>query len=410
MRKSSLLIASAAPVVLASPYVGHLSAYANTLTNLIGDLYAGLDVVSRELVGMVPSVGRDSGAERAAVGQSVTYHIAPAANVSDITPAMQVPEPTDQTIGNGQIVITKARAANFGWTGEEERGVNANGPGALSIQADQFAQGLRALTNEIESDLCQNAIYASRAWGTAGTTPFASDLGDIAQVRKILDDNGAPPSERSLVMNTSAGAKLRTLGQLTKANEAGTTMTLRDGELLNVHNISLKESAGVINFVKGTAAGSTTNAAGYAAGATTITLASAGTGTIKAGDVVTFNGDTNAYLVVSGDTDVSNGGSITIAAPGLRQAIAASATAITVVGNHACNIGFSRNAIHLVTRAPALPAAGDAAVDRQQLVDPRSGLVFEVSLYAGYRKFRAEVAAAWGTKAVKTEHIALLLG
>lgn len=406
----TLLVASAAPFALAAPYIGHLDAYANTLTNLIPDLYAGLDVVSRELVGMIPSVARNSGAERAAVGQSVIYHVAPAAHVVDITPAMAVPEPADQAIGSGSIVITKSRAAEFGWTGEEQRGLNT-GPGYLSVQADQFAQGLRALTNEIEADLCQNAIYASRAYGTAGTTPFGSgDLGDVAQIRKILDDNGAPPSGRSLVMNTSAGAKFRVLGNVSKVNEAGTSMTLRDGELLNVHGLSLKESAQIIQFTKGTAASSTTGTAGYAVGTTTIALASAGTGVIKAGDVITFNGDANQYLVVAGDSDVSNGGSITIAAPGLRQAIPAAATAITVVGSHACNIGFSQNAIHLVTRAPALPQQGDLAIDRTSITDPRSGMVFEVSLYAGYRKIRAEVAAAWGTKAVKTEHIAMLLG
>lgn len=39
------------------------------------------------------------------------------------------------------------------------------------------------------------------------------------------------------------------------------------------------------------------------------------------------------YLVLSGDADVSNGGTITIAATGLQKAIPASATAITVAGN-----------------------------------------------------------------------------
>ena len=44
---------------------------ANTLNNLIPDLYAALDKVSRELVGFIPAVGRNSGAERASVGENV---------------------------------------------------------------------------------------------------------------------------------------------------------------------------------------------------------------------------------------------------------------------------------------------------------------------------------------------------
>lgn len=401
-----IILARKAPAILSGAY-----AAANTLTGLIPDLYAGLDVVSRELVGFIPSVTMNANAERAAVGQSVTYFIAPESAAVDITPAMAVPEPADQTIGYGQMQITKAKAVPFGFVGEEQRGLNS-GPGYLNVQANMFAQALRTLTNLVEIDLATEAYQnASRAYGTAGTTPFASGIGETAQMKKILDDNGAPLSGRSLVIDTSAGANLRTLTQLTKVNEAGTSMTLRQGEILDLNNFSIKESAQIVTFTKGTNNGSaSTNNAGYAKGATVITLASAGTGTILAGDYITFAGDTNKYLVVSGDADVSGGGTITLAAPGLRVAIAASNTVITTVGSSARNIGFSQNALHLVARAPALPQEGDLAIDRFMLTDPRSGLSFEVSLYPGYRKIRAEVALAWGYKAVKREHIAALLG
>lgn len=400
-----------------APMIGNLSAYAvhaNTLTNLLGSLYAGMDVVSRELVGIIPGVSRSATAERAAVGQSVTYHVAPAANVSDVTPAMAVPEPTDQTIGTGTMSITKSRAANFGFTGEEQRGLN-NGAGYSQVQADMFAQGLRALVNEMEADgMAAAAAAASRATGTAGTTPFdptaTAPLSSSAQLRKILDDNGAPLTGRSLVINTAAGANLRSVPNLVRVNESGTTMTLRDGQLLDLQGFSVRESGQEVTHVKGTGASATTTAAGFAVGTTTIALASAGTGTIVAGDVITFAGDTNKYVVVTGDADVSNGGSIVIAAPGLRVAIPAAATAITVLANYSANVGFSQDAVVLAARAPALPQEGDLALDRILLTDPRSGLVFEVSLYPGYRKIRAEVAMAWGWKAVKAAHIALLLG
>lgn len=408
LRKHSILSAGVIALALSTAPV---AAYDNILTGLIPDLFAGLDVVSRELVGFIPSVARNSTAERAAVGEPVKYPITPAANISNITPAMAIPEPTGQTIDNGSITITKARAAEFGFVGEEEKGLN-NGPGALSVQADMFAQALRGLVNEIELDVAQAAYKAaSRATGTAGTTPFATTLGDTAQLRKILDDNGAPLSERSLVGTTSMGAALRTLGQLTKANEAGTSMTLRDGELLNLAGFSIKESGQSASHTKGTAAATaTTNAAGYAVGTTVITLASAGTGTIVAGDVITFAGDTNKYVVISGDADVSGGGTITIGKPGLRVAIAAAATVITVGNNYAASVGFVRSAIHLATRAPAIPAGGDAADDVYMLTDVRSGLTFEVRTYGGYRKRRFEVGMAWGVKVVKEAHVALLLG
>lgn len=385
-------------------------AFDNVITGLLPDLFAGLDVVSRELVGFIPSVTRNANAERAALGQDVVYHVAPSGNVSDIVPAMTIPEPTDQTIGTGNIKITKARVAEFGWTGEEMRGLNT-GPGALSVQADQFAQGLRSLVNEIEADLAlEAALAASRMRGTAGTDPFATTHAETAQLKKILDDNGAPMAERSMVINTAAGANLRSLNNLTKVNEAGTAMTLRDGELLNLNGFSTKESNGVVSPTAGTGDSATTDATGYAVGTRIIATAAAGTGTILAGDVITFAGDTNQYVVAVGNDDVSGAGSITLNAPGLRVAIPASATAITVVDSGARNIAFSRNALHLVARAPALPNGRDAAIDRYMLTDPRSGLTFEVSIYEGYKKLRAEVGLAWGVKAVKEEHITGLFG
>ena len=392
-----------------SPAILH-AVYANTLTGLIPDLYAGLDVVSRELVGMIPSVSRNSTAERAALNENVTYPVVPAAVASDITPAMTPPTPAGVTVGYGQLAITKARSVPFGFAGEEQKGLN-NGPGYLSIQGQMFAQALRTLTNEIELDLATEGYQnASRAYGTAGATPFGTNTGESAQIRKILDDNGAPPSGRSLVIDTGAGANLRTLNNLTRVNEAGTSMTLRDGELLNLNGFSIKESAQIQRVVAGTGASATTNTAGYAIGATVITLASAGTGTILAGDYVTLAGDANKYLVVTGDADTSNGGTFTIAAPGLRQAIAASATNITVVGTSTRSLGFSPDAMQLVTRMPALPVEGDSAKERMTLIDPRSGLAFDVAIYAGYHMVSYEVGIAWGKKAIKRQHIAALLG
>ena len=177
---------------------------ANTLTNLIPDLYQALDVVSRELVGFIPAVSSDTTVERAAVGQTVRSFVAPVSTASDITPAVTPPDDGDQTIGNVPILITKARRVPLRWNGEQTLGVNNGGPGASAIRINQLAQAMRTLTNEIESDLAGLHIATSRAYGTATTNPFASTLADTAQVRKILSDNGAPLSDLQMVIPAQA--------------------------------------------------------------------------------------------------------------------------------------------------------------------------------------------------------------
>jgi hypothetical protein len=383
---------------------------ANTLTNLIPDLYAALDVVSREMTGMIPSVTIDPSASRAAKDQIVRSFTAPASSAGDITPGVTPPDDGDQTFGNVEVSITKARRVPFRWNGEQTLGVNS-GAGMQAMSVAQLAQAIRTLTNEMETDLANLHLSASRAYGTAGTTPFgtAGDYTDASNARKILMDNGAPMGDLHLVTNTAAGANLRGK-QGGKANEAGTDIILRQGVLLDIHGFAIRESAQIATSTAGTAASATTNAAGYAIGATTLTLASAGTGTLVAGDVVTFAGDTNKYVLVSGDADVSGGGTIVLAAPGLRVAMTAATKAITVIAAAARNLAFARTAIILVTRAPALPDGGDLAVDRQIITDPVSGVSFEMSMYAQYRQMQYELSAAWGVKMVKPEHAAILLG
>lgn len=378
---------------------------ANTLTSLIPTLYESLDIVSREMVGFIPAVTMDANASRAAVGQTVTIPLAPAQAAADITPGITAPNNGDQSIGNTSIVITKSRAVPFRWNGEEQLGVNS-GPGYAGIRTNQIVQAMRTLVNEVEVDLGSVvALNASRAYGTAGTTPFASNLGDPAQMLKIMKDNGAPISDLQMVIDTTAGANMRTLAQLTKANEAADTQLLRQGILLDLHSFSIRESAGVASSVAGTGASYVTSSGPYAVGATAITLAT-GTGTVPAGSIVTFAGDTNKYVVAAG---VAAPGVITLAAPGLRKSLA-NGVALSVTSAGTANAAFHRSAIVLAARAPAVPVEGDQAADRVSITDPRSGLTFEVAMYPQYRQVRYEVALSWGVANIKPAHTAILLG
>lgn len=382
---------------------------ANTLTNLIPDAYAALDVVSRELTGFIPAVQRDSNADRVAAGQTLRSIVTPSNGAAgNITPAMSLPSAADQTIGNVGLTITKNRFFPFSWSGSDQYAVD-QGPGYLTIKQDQIAQAIRAAVNEIEVDIgLAAAAGASRAFGAAaGTAPLFTDW---AQAKKILDDNGAPVSDRHSVINTTAGVALRSTANLYKVNEGGDANMLRQGVLGNLFGFDIRESAGVSAATAGTAASATTNNAGYAVGTTTLTLASAGTGTILAGDIITFAGDTNKYVVATGNADVSTGGTIVLAGPGLRVAMSAATKAITVLGTSTRNCAFTRNSIVLATRLPELPSEGDMAIDRETITDPRTGLSFEIAAYPGFRMVTYHVSVSWGVKVFKPEHLAIIVG
>lgn len=383
-------------------------ATSNTLTGLIPTLYEALNVVSREMVGFIPAVRRDSTTERAALDQVVRSPIGEAGAVEDITPGATPAATGGTTVGFTDITISKSRAAPVLWSGEEQMSVGSNGV-YNTVLADQFTDGMRKLVNEIEADMALQAkVASSRAYGTPGTAPFATanNLTDLAQTRKILDDNGAPQTDLQLVLNSASIANLRGVQSgLFNVNEAGSSDMLRDGMTDRLQGFAIRNSAGIVTHTKGDGANYVTNGE-TAVDVEDIALIT-GTGDVLAGDVVTFAADTaNKYIVGTG---VAAPGTISLQVPGARVVIP-TANALTVGNSYTGNYGFSRNALVLATRAPALVEGGDSADDRVTITDPFSGLSFEVSIYRQYRQVKFEIGIAWGTGAPNPAHIATLLG
>lgn len=379
---------------------------ANVLTDLAADIYRAADIVGRELVGFIPASTVNASDEQVAVGQNVRSFATPSATAVTISPSMTIPEGTDQTLTNKTLTLTNQRGVQIPYTGEDVRFLDG-GAGYETVYGAQIQQAMRTLVNEMEADLAEEAYKnASRAVGTAGTTPFGSNFNTVAEARQILADNGMPTNDgrTSLVMNTAAGTNLRNLSTLNQVNTSGDVELLRRGTMMDLMGVMLKESGQVQDHTKGTGASILVNDASAAIGDTTIN-ADGGSGTILAGDIVTIAGDTNKYVV---NTALS-GGTFAIGDTGLRTAVADN-SAITVGNNYTANIMMHQAGMELVMRAPAKPVGGDAAEDVLIIQDPTSGLVFEVAVYKGFNKAMIQVGAVWGYKAWNSDAIAILMG
>jgi hypothetical protein len=377
---------------------------ANNLNGLLPTLYTAMDIVSRELTGFIPAVTRDSTIERAAVGDDVKIPVTTVAGAQDTVPGVTAPNAGDGTVDNVVAKITKSRNVPIRWNGEETRSLQNAGT-YQTIMADRFAQAMRTLINEVEYDCWLEAYKgAGGAYGVAGSTPFAvaADMTDFSGILGVLERNGAPRNDLQLVLGHSAIGNFRgKQSQLFKVNEAGSADLLRNGMTDRVMNFAIRHSHSIGIHTKGSGADYLVNGA-PAIGDKTLTV-DGGTGTVLAGDILTFAGDTNKYVSggLLGANLSLNGGLIIEPADN---------SVITLGSSYTPNVAFSRSAIALATRAPALPEGGDSADDRTTIVDPLTGLAFEVSVYRQYKQVVYEVALAWGVKAVTKRHIGLLIG
>jgi hypothetical protein len=375
---------------------------ANVFTAIQPQLYSAAQEVSNEPFGAVAAVNTFFDDKGVAVGDTVKVPVAPKATTSAFTPAMTPTAGTDATASAVSVAITASDKVSWNLTGEQVRSLE-NGGNQTEWVRQMVAQGMRALRNNIEAAaVLAIRTGASRAYGTAGTTPFVSDLSALTNARKILQDNGAPLADLQCIVDTAANLNLLNLGIIQQAYQAGSDAERRSGMVARQFGFAINASAQISTVTKGTGASYVTSGS-TAPGVTDIALVT-GTGTVLAGDVVTFAADTaNKYVV---NTGVAAPGTISLGRPGARVTIA-TANAMTIGNNFVPNLAFERSAVVGVIRPPIIPA--NPAIT-QTIISDQYGMSYLLLQIAGYGMTTWELHAAYGFKTVNPEHVVLIMG
>jgi hypothetical protein len=366
----------------------------DTLLNIFPVLYEAIAKFPRRQFGILRAVQINAGLERAAIGQEIIWDLPRINTPVDVEPSCVLPCPPADTAGSKNFKMEQSRAIRIAVTGEANL---ALGSSMKTRRANQYLQAMDVLAAEIETYLVIKAIAgASRAYGTAGTTPFQdpTDMSYFANMYRILLENNRNSGNLAMILNGKSSTMLRSkMSNIWKANEFGDTSLIQDGILTMIEGFAIHEINNMPLHVKGTGAAYVTNGA-TAQGVADVALV-VGAGTVLAGDVVTFAADTdNKYVVNAG---IAAPGIISLGEPGARMIIP-TGNAMTIGANYQPNVAFNSDAIGLAVRPPAVPAEGDAAIDSFIIQDPVTGLPFEIRRYAEYRQIVDEVSIAWGGK------------
>lgn len=377
-------------------------AVVNDFSNVLGTIFAQGLMALREACVMPRLINSDYSADAAGQGQVVTIEIPSAATAVDIavSGANVAPDPANLAPTKATITLSNWKEAAFVISDKEMREIHST----RDYRSKQVTEHVRVLANAVNTSVFALYPKVYGYTGTAGTTPFATDTTAATQARRILNTQLAPLNPRAFVVDPDAEANALGLRAFQDASFRGDSAGLIEGQMGRKLGFQFAMDQQVPTHTAGTASGATTTAAGFAVGVKTVALASAGTGTILVGDVITFAGDTQTYTVTSGDADVSNGGSISFE-PGLASAIPTSATAITVKATHTVNLAFHRDAFGFASRIlqgdEQMTAA--EAENVMQVADPVSGLTLRLERRREYYRTRWAFSILWGCAVIRPE-------
>jgi hypothetical protein len=381
---------------------------ATTLTALAPVLFSAAQNVSAEPAGILDAINATWDDKGVAKGDSVKVPYAPVQETIDFSPANVSPLGEDQTAGAVSVKITQSKKTKpMVLTGEQIRSLE-NGGNYQEWVRQWAEQSMRSLRNLAEADAAAAIkIGASRAVGTAGTTPFATDLDLIVDVKQVLRDNGCPFSDPQLVINSAAAAKLQKLGIYQQAYAAGSDEERRSGLYKPQFGFQLRDSAGISQHTSTAASSYVTDADGgnIAVGATSFVV-DTGSDDIAAGDVFSIADGGGHSYVVAAALDSASAGPLTINRPGIR-AITAQNKALTFVGNYTPNFAFERSAVVGIMRPPLIPANPTI---KQMVISDKFGHSYLMLEIAQYGQVIWEMHLAYGFKVVQPEHVALILG
>lgn len=374
----------------------------NVFTALQPVLYSAAQEVAAEPFGVISAIAANFDDKGVAIGDTVKVPVAPTATATDFTPAATSTAGDDKTPTTVDVSITASKKVSWNLTGEQLLSLQNGGNDAEWVR-QLVAQGMRTLRNLAESAACLAIKQgASRAIGTAGTNPFVSDINIIADARKVLMDNGSPMADLQLCIDSTAGTAARKLGIVQQAYQAGSDQERRSGDLLRQFGFAIRESAGIVTHTKGTGASYVTSGS-TAVGVRDVALVT-GTGTVLAGDVVTFAADSaNKYVV---NTGVAAPGTISLGRPGAR-AVIATANALTVGNNYTANMAFERNAVVGIMRPPVFP---ENSTIQKTLISDAFGMTYLLLQIQQYGMTTWELHLAYGFKVAQGEQVCLVMG
>ena len=368
-------------------------------TNILQTVVAMGLMALREKVVLARIVNRNY--ERAITGvkrgNTVDVAVPSAIATRTVDPDVVPPSVTAVTPTVVSIKVNQWKEAPFAL---DDKGLALVDRGILPMQV---SEAIKALANTIDNYLwgLYKSFYGYA--GTAGTTPFASDLSAYLAARKTANQQLMDLEPRFMIVDPDAEANALGLRAFQDASFRGDTEGIVNGQIGRKLGALWAMSQNVPTHTTSMGSGWLVNQADHAIGDKRVTI-DAGSGDPAEGDIFTVAGDTQGYVVVSYASNV-----ITYE-PAAKTAFADDA-ALTAKASHVVNLLVHRDAIAFAM-APLLDTAmTEARRSRVAVaVDEESGLSLRLEVSDQHKQTQWAFDALYGGAVIRREFGVRLAG
>ncbi len=382
---------------------------ANDLSVVAPKLLAQGLMALRENAVMPRLVNRDYEAEAAQKGTTVTIPIPSSIADRAVAPAVVPPASVDSAPTQALVPLDQWREAPFHLTDKE---VLESVGGVIPMQA---SEAIKSLVNYANAFIMGKYLGVYGYFGTAATTPFLSTgagTADATGARKVLNNQLAPLDSRRFVIDPDAEANALNNRAFQDMSFSGSAEGIVEGKINRKLGFDWFMDQQVPTHTKGVATGTPLTNGGEPLGETTIVTdgwTNDTTDILLEGDIITFAGHTQTYVVTAdADSGASTGPATIVIAPGLQVTVG-DGVAITVKASHVVNLAFHRDAFAFASRPLKDSAQGLGSII-ESATDPVSGLSLRLEISRQHKQTQFSYDMLFGASLVRRELACRLAG
>lgn len=376
----------------------------NTLTGVMPKILARGLMSLRQRVIMPRLVNNSYSIEAAKKGDVINVPIPAPKTATAVTPSNTPPAPSDSAPSSVQIALDQWYHSDFHLTDKELTQIDRL-EHFIPMEMDE---AIKALANKVNQHIFSKYVKVYGYVGTAGTTPFGTDITVATGLKKVLNQQLCPKEERRAVIDFSAEANATALAPFRDASQSTDKNVIIEGELGRKVGFDWYADDHVPTHTKGAAGTVLVDQADVEVGDTTVHFDGL-TAKASVGDVFTVAGDSQTYVVTAASDLASTDGDMTFQPP--AQVAWANDAAVTFKASHVVNLGFHRDAFAFATR-PLVASTIDLELGNKimSMQDPKSGIVLRLEISRQYKQTVWDFDILWGAELVRAELAARLAG